>query len=218
VHPAVGGGLFVFAHVEAPPGGARLQHPLGVAVDGGDVLIADTYNGALRRYRDGRVDTLAVGLAEPSGVLRLGGDLLVVESAAHRVTRPAVAPQVVGGEAQHTERPPSELRPGAVTVEVVFDVPPGRKLDDSFGPPIRVDITSSPSALIVEGAGESTALARRLVLADGVTTGVLHITAQVASCDAGDEHPACYLARQDWGVPVRIGPDGPAELRLMLNG
>jgi len=55
---------------------------------------------------------------------------------------------------------------------------------------------------------------------DDLTDGVLHVTAQVASCDAEAEaeHPACYLARQDWGVPVRLTVDGPAEVRLMLNG
>jgi hypothetical protein len=50
--------------------------------------------------------------------------------------------------------------------------------------------------------------------------GVLHITAQAAACDDDPtiEHPACHVARQDWGVPVRVVPDGPAELRLVLLG
>ena len=49
--------------------------------------------------------------------------------------------------------------------------------------------------------------------------GVLHVSAQAASCDAhapGVEHPACYLARQDWGVPVSVADDGPSELTLTL--
>jgi hypothetical protein len=47
---------------------------------------------------------------------------------------------------------------------------------------------------------------------------VLNVTAQAASCDEAGEHPACYLARQDWGVPVEIAEDGGAELRLVLLG
>jgi len=47
---------------------------------------------------------------------------------------------------------------------------------------------------------------------------VLHVTAQAASCDEGVEHPACHLTRQDWGVPVRVVPGGPARLVLPLRG
>jgi hypothetical protein len=54
--------------------------------------------------------------------------------------------------------------------------------------------------------------------------GVLHVSARAASCDAVGpdgqpvEFPACNLAQQDWGVPVRITPDGAAELVLPLLG
>jgi hypothetical protein len=77
-------------------------------------------------------------------------------------------------------------------------------------------VTASPPDLLRTGAGESVELARSVELCTG--EGVLHVTAQAASCDEGAEHPACYLARQDWGVPVRVGADGERELRLMLLG
>jgi hypothetical protein len=77
-------------------------------------------------------------------------------------------------------------------------------------------VTASPATLLRSGAGAATALGRELDLAPG--TGVLHVTAQAASCDVDAEHPACYLARQDWGIPVRVGADGDAELRLVLLG
>jgi hypothetical protein len=45
------------------------------------------------------------------------------------------------------------------------------------------------------------------------------VTASAASCDDdGAEHPACYLARQDWGLPVQVSPDGPQVLELVLFG
>ena len=51
LHTAVGEGLFDFGHVDGPAAQARLQHPLGVAVlPDGAVAIADTFNGAVRRY------------------------------------------------------------------------------------------------------------------------------------------------------------------------
>jgi hypothetical protein len=126
----------------------------------------------------------------------------------------------VAGAAQHTQRPPSRLRAGAVVLDVVFTPAPGRKLDDRFGPSSRLTVSASPPELLVEGAGESTELRRSLRIADGIAEGVLHVTAQAASCDEGPgvENPACYLARQDWGVPVRITPDGDSALTLMLLG
>ncbi|OFT27857.1 hypothetical protein HMPREF3102_01135, partial [Micrococcus sp. HMSC30C05] len=51
VGTAVGAGLFDFGHVDGEADRARLQHALGVtALPDGSVLIADTYNGAIRRY------------------------------------------------------------------------------------------------------------------------------------------------------------------------
>ena len=98
-----------------------------------------------------------------------------------------------------------------------FTPPPGRKLDERYGPSTRLTVTASPPQLLRAGAGESTELTRALVLADA-GEGVLQVIAQAASCDEGGEHPACYLARQDWGVPIRIAADAPATLDLTLLG
>ena len=120
-----------------PPHEARLQHPLGVAVlPDGSVVVADTYNGAVRRYADGgagEVTTLATDLAEPSGIVVLdgGSTLLVVESAAHRLTRIALPATLVGrlldSGAHRTQRPVTELSPGEVRLDVVFT--PGRRAE-----------------------------------------------------------------------------------------
>ncbi|MGA7203097.1 MAG: thioredoxin-like domain-containing protein, partial [Specibacter sp.] len=51
VETAIGEGLFDFGFRDGDAAQARLQHPLGVAVlPDGSVAIADTYNGAVRRY------------------------------------------------------------------------------------------------------------------------------------------------------------------------
>ena len=54
------------------------------------------------------------------------------------------------------------------------------------------------------------------VVRDGA--GVLHVAATAASCDDEGEHPACHVSQQDWGIPVRLEPGAPAELRLVLRG
>ncbi|HEU5271183.1 MAG TPA: hypothetical protein VFU36_14750, partial [Jatrophihabitans sp.] len=226
LHTAIGEGLFDFGHVDGPAGQARLQHPLGVLVlADGSIAIADTYNSAVRRYAPatGEVSTLAVELAEPSGLLELSGELLVVESAAHRLIRPVTAGQLrqVLGEPQRTQRPVTLVRPGRLLLSPPFVPPPGRKLDERYGPSTQLTVSASPPELLVSGAGAGTELTRTLEFAGGPgAEGVLHVTAQAASCDDDPavEHPACHLARQDWGVPIRLAEDGEPELALMLLG
>jgi thiol-disulfide isomerase/thioredoxin/sugar lactone lactonase YvrE len=220
VHTAVGQGLFDFGHVDGPAAAALLQHPLGVlAMPDGSVLVADTYNGAVRRYADAAVSTVATGLAEPSDlVLDSAGRVVVVESAAHRLTR--LAPGAVAhretGARMRTERQVTDLAPGAVTLDVIFEPAPGQKLDESFGPALRLDVSASPPDLLLIGAGAGTELHRELRLTPG--EGVLQVVAQAATCDADAANPACHLTRQDWGVPVRVTDSGATRLPLVLRG
>ena len=219
VGTAVGAGLFDFGHVDGPAAAARFQHPLGVTVlPDRAVAVLDTYNGAVRRYDPlaRTVSTLARELAEPSGAVLIAGDLVVVESAAHRLVRPVPSIELVAGNAQQTSRPPTRLTAGRVLLSVVFAPAPGRKLDDRFGPSTRLTVTASPPELLRAGSGETSDLERVLDLTGG--RGVLHVTAQAASCDEAGDHPACYLARQDWGVPIEVGAAGDAEIRLVLLG
>src|SRR5207302_5347421 len=91
VRTAVGTGLFDFGHRDGDAAKALLQHPLGLALlPDGSVAVADTYNGAIRRYdpETARVSTLATDLAEPADIVLLGDELLVVVSAAHELDRP----------------------------------------------------------------------------------------------------------------------------------
>ncbi|MBE7699734.1 redoxin domain-containing protein [Oerskovia sp. Sa1BUA8] len=272
VRTAIGQGLFDFGHRDGAADQALLQHPLGVAaLPDGSVAVADTYNGAIRRYvppaasdsdpgvgqepAAGRVTTLATGLAEPSGVVVLVDgepwapgsttepgariDLLVVESAAHRVTRVALpatlAGEVLDGGAHRTQRPVTEVVAGELRLDVPFSPAPGQKLDDRFGPSTRLTVSATPPELLLDGAGTGTDLSRGLVVNPEVGEGVLHVTAQAASCDVvpllddgtpdPDVFPACHLAQQDWGVPVRVvvdasgaGDDPSRVLSLPLRG
>jgi hypothetical protein len=224
VTTVVGAGLFDFGHRDGPAEQALLQHPLGVAVlPDRSIAVADTYNGAIRRYdpASGEVSTLATGIAEPTDVVVLDGDPVVVASAAHALERPVppgVAAKLIEGPAHQVTRQPVDLAPGAVTLSVVFQPPPGQKPDERHGPSTRLQITSSPPELIRSGEGADTTLDRRLELNANVGHGVLHVVAQAASCDEAGEHPVCRLTRQDWGVPIRVVAGGATRLPLMLGG
>lgn len=225
IRTAVGTGLFDFGHRDGAADQALLQHPLGVtALPDGSVAIADTYNHALRRFdpATGEVTTLATDLREPSAAVLVDDDIVVVESARHRLTRLRLPEEAVRVEsvAHRTQRAATEVAPGALRLEVVFQAPAGQKLDTRYGPSTRLLVSATPPELLADGAGAGTDLARDLVLADGVTEGVLHVSAMAASCDdASDvEYPACHVHQQDWGVPVEIAEGGVARLGLVLAG
>jgi thiol-disulfide isomerase/thioredoxin len=223
VTTVVGEGLFDFGHHDGGRDRARMQHPLGVCTVEGGVLVADTYNGALRRYDTASREllTVASGLAEPSDLLPTDdpGTVLVVESAAHRLTPVALQEQRIDGPVSRTHRPPTDVAAGEVVLRVPFTPPPGQKVDERFGPATQLQVSATPSSLLREGAGTDTGLTRTLVLDPAVGDGVLHVSARAASCDvAGGEGAACRMHQQDWGVPLRITHDGTPELVLRLGG
>ena len=221
VRTVVGTGLFDFGFRDGPLGQALLQHPLGATVlPDGSVAVCDTYNGAVRRLAAGEMSTMATGLAEPSGAVVDGDALLVVESAAHRLTRiPLGAAATVDGFAHRTQRPPTALRGGEVEIVVDFTPPPGQKVDDRFGPPSQLLVSATPPALLADGEGRGTSLVRTVRIDPAVGDGVLHVAARAASCDAhAGEGAACHLHQQDWGVPIRVTPDGESQLVLPLSG
>ncbi|MEU2258956.1 NHL domain-containing thioredoxin family protein [Streptomyces sp. NPDC019645] len=225
VHTAVGTGLFDFGHRDGEAGQALLQHPLGVtALPDGSVAVSDTYNHALRRYdpATGTVTTLATDLREPSGAVLDGDGIVVVESARHRLTRLRLPEEAVRVEAvaHRTQRAATEVAPGTLRLDVVFQAPEGQKLDTRYGPSTRLLVSSTPPELLAAGEGAGTDLFRELELNPAVTEGVLHVSAMAASCDdpAGGEYPACHVHQQDWGVPVRVTRDGVARLPLVLAG
>ncbi|KRF11787.1 alkyl hydroperoxide reductase [Nocardioides sp. Soil796] len=221
VHTAIGHGLFDFGFKDGGRDDARLQHPLGVAVlPDGTIGVCDTYNGALRRFdpATGQLTTIATGLGEPSGLLVDGDTAYVVESAAHRVVE--VSLESTGADTgfeARTQRPVTEIG-ATVELRVPFTPPPGQKVDDRFGPSSQLIVTATPPSLIRGGDGRTTDLVRTLELDPMVGEGVLHVAARAASCDAdGGEGAACHMHQQDWGVPVRITPDGEADLVLPLG-
>ncbi|GHD39248.1 NHL domain-containing thioredoxin family protein [Streptomyces galbus] len=225
VHTAVGTGLFDFGHRDGPAGQALFQHPLGVTVlPDGSVAVSDTYNHALRRYdpATGEVSTLATDLREPSDAVLVGGDIVVVESARHRLTRLRLPEEAVRVEAvaHRTQRAATEVAPGPLALEVVFQAPAGQKPDTRYGPSTRLLVSATPPELLLKGEGAGSDLARYLELNPAVPEGVLHVSAMAASCDDDPDnpYPACRVHQQDWGVPVRLTEGGADRLPLVLAG
>ncbi len=225
VSTTVGQGLYEFGHVDGPGDQALLQHPLGsVLLPDGSLAIADSYNGAIRRYNPvtNQATTLHRGLREPSDIAVVGeGDdirLAVAESSANRIVIIGLpADSIHEGQALRLVRAPIEVAPGPVEVTVIFEPPPGQKRDDRYGPSTQLIVSSTPRTLLDSGGGKSVDLNQTVVVSDTVESGVLHVQAKGASCEEG-EFSACHIHQQDWGIPIVVTPGGPTEVTLTLSG
>ncbi|MDN5572337.1 MAG: NHL domain-containing thioredoxin family protein [Micrococcales bacterium] len=232
VATAAGLGLYDFGFRDGDSTQARLQHPLGVAVlPDGSIAVADTYNGAIRRWDpvEGQLSTLERDFDEPSDLLGDASgetpELIVVETNRHRLVRLPVPEKLlqVDEGASVSQRSRTPIAGGTMTIDVRFAAPSGQKLDDRWGDPTQLKLSVSPAEALVDGGGAAQGLKREITLADGVTEGVLHITARAAACDGepGGEipdHAACHLYQQDWGIPFTVAEGAEDSLVLDLRG
>jgi hypothetical protein len=148
-----------------------------------------------------------------------GPKLAVVESAANKITLlPIESEAMVQGAAMRTARPALEVSPGEIKIDVTFSAPPGQKLDERYGPSSYLVVSSTPKELLLEGAGNSVELQRRIVLNPEISEGVLHVAAKGASCDESDEGAQCHIHQQDWGIPIKQSTRGSKTVDLVLSG
>ena len=95
----VGAGLFDFGRIDGSFAVARLQHPLGLAVNGDKILVADTYNSRIRTldltkktvsdFDGGKytcIDPICYPTREPAGIVVASADrVLLVDTGNHRI-------------------------------------------------------------------------------------------------------------------------------------
>lgn len=90
VETLVGTGLFDFGMADGAYPKAMMQHPQGLSADRDRIIVADTYNNAVRVY-DRAARTLATlplrggGLNEPGDVLPQGGRIYIADTNAHDI-------------------------------------------------------------------------------------------------------------------------------------
>lgn len=151
----------------------------------------------------------------------VGDDILVVESARHRLTRLRLPQEVLAaGPGDGVLRETTEAAPGTLRLEVAFRAPTGQKLDLRYGPATRLVVSATPPELLCAGEGAGTGLSRSLDLNPSVPEGVLHVSATAASCDDDPEipYPACHVHEEEWEIPVRLVEGASDRLSLVLAG
>jgi thiol-disulfide isomerase/thioredoxin len=214
VETLVGHGLFDWGTSDGDRDHARLQHPLGVAaLPGGAIAVADTFNSLLRVWSEGELRTIALEepVDEPGGLDVLpDGRLIVADTNHHRVITVDVAGGAVAevqvGAAQVAEPPGSEALAGASgsTLRLSADVDlAGADLDITQGPPVHVNVSADPPALLGPGPRSWALIALPVtveVQLAGPGTGVLVVDVIASTC-AGD---VCTIARATREHPLTV--------------
>jgi thiol-disulfide isomerase/thioredoxin len=208
VRTLVGQGLFDWGAADGDRSRARLQHPLGLAAarergpDGapGALWVADTFNGALRVWRERHLWTVPVtGLAEPGGLDVLpDGQLVVADTANHRIV--VVHPELAEATTLDVGRPGSVdvaapvvaeafVLPVGGELEVVLDLETdGDELDAAGGAPVRLWARADAPGLLADGddevAWELDALPARVALRLGPepASGRVTVELRAATC------------------------------------
>jgi thiol-disulfide isomerase/thioredoxin len=244
VETLVGRGLFHFGDEDGALSTARLQHPLGVAVWGSKVLVADTYNHKIKELDpdarvirtllgDGKPGSERDGLAalfEPGGLHVAGDVLYIADTNNHRVLRvelPSlewVEVRIEGLEAPAAETRaaagavgaagPATLRAGATTAWRV-----------SVRLPEGTHVSEEAPASVRVSRGDEVLLQKTML---GATWPLafdlpaqprgaadLHVQVSFAYCHEGQG--VCVPASPAWSVPVRFDEQGEAQAQLSAS-
>jgi thiol-disulfide isomerase/thioredoxin len=215
VETLVGQGLFEWGAADGDRRAARLQHPLGVAsLPDGRIAVADTFNSLLRIWDGGVLGTLAPSepVDEPGGIdLLPDGRLLVADTNHHRVIAvdpgTGVVSEIPVAEGRLSATPEGEAltgTPGAtlhLTATVELD---GSDLDLAQGPPVHVNVSADPPALL--GAGPRSWALDSLPVSIEIRlgqpgSGVLVVDVIASTCK-GD---VCTIARATREHPITVG-------------
>jgi sugar lactone lactonase YvrE len=209
VDTLVGHGLFEWGDADGDRAHARLQHPLGIAVDADDaaLYVADTFNSLIRVWRGAHLWTVPVeGFDEPGGLDVLApGRLVVADTNNHRVV--LVDPVGAAAVTIDVGRPPSSdviaAVPPAVAQTVVADAGStlsveldldlgGDELEATGGAPVQVLATASDPALLpAQTAWRAAALPVRVDIELGEGSGRITVELRAATCSGN----VCRLRR-----------------------
>ena len=180
---------------------ALLQYPAGLAIDDvGRVLVADVFNGAIRRFDPGdkTVVTVVDGLSEPTDVWADEGGVWVLEGLGHDVTQVESALRIIDGPEHVFEMPVAMVRP-SLCLDFVGE---GR---------VEVEVVGEPAELVSEVRLSEAGAELELVAQVG--EGVLSIVAHRSECE-----DSCTMTTLSWRLPVVISAGGMSALPLIGRG
>ena len=237
--------LFEFGDVDGVGNEARLQHPLGLAVSGSTLFVADTYNSKIKRIdttensitswlgdEAGWDDGATPQFDEPGG-LSLDGDILfVADTNNHAIrlidinTSQTTTLVLKGVEAFD---PPDEyagdviavsaqtVNAGQASLILEYELPDGYKVNEDAPSSIVIVDGGSVVALESDAAGNITGTKIPAVVPIILTegSGTALIDVTLIYCRA-DATSLCLIDQVRYETPLNVGPEG-ASSQLILN-
>ncbi len=253
VKTVVGKDLFVFGDVDGAAENVRLAHPLGVFFGalGGDrarpaLYVTDTLNSKVKRIepRTGSTRTVAGGkdrrdLFEPSGMTRVGNDLVVADTKHHRLVRivlsadgdgvtTAIEPRGLTAPASDGSAPvsaPAEkaalselrVRSGASPVLVEWQAPAGTAVNEEA--PFRAvwrdqrGLVAVPSNVKATGSAVKDGFRMTVTPEPGAKSARLSGEVDLVLCDSAT-HKVCVPVRRAVELSIVVSEDAPREPHL----
>jgi sugar lactone lactonase YvrE len=243
VETLVGRGLFDYGDIDGALPDARLQHPLGVAIWGEKILVADTYNHKIKELdpKAGRIRTLVgagkpgaqvdgrLGLFEPGGLHAAEDVLYIADTNNHRVIRVSL-PDLAWSEItiEGLEAPGISGRAEAEHATATLTAP--AKLRAGAATEWRVRVHLPDGAHVSEEAPASVRVSRggavliqRTML--GATwplafelpaqpSGMADLHVQVSFAYCHEGKGVCVPANPSWSVPVSFTERGESATEL----
>jgi thiol-disulfide isomerase/thioredoxin len=236
VRTIVGKDLFVFGDVDGDREKARLQHPIGMAYEGGSLWVADTYNSKLKRVNPATGETktvVAAGLGEPAGVTARGGFVWIADTNHHRVVRvplkgaAALEPVAVAGLSAPAVSVASEpIEPGTEAaalgtwvlpagkpsrVTIRWRMPEGTAVNE--GAPFKLvwtethGLAKTPETIKRKGAEVQEGFEVTIEPAAGSTSGALVGVIDLVICDVAT-HRVCVPVKRVVGAKFKVDAAG----------
>ncbi|MEN8237754.1 MAG: thioredoxin-like domain-containing protein [Actinomycetota bacterium] len=237
--------LFEFGDVDGAGNQARLQHPLGIAVSGNTLYVADTYNSKIKRV-DTAQNSISSWLGDASGWedgttplfnepggLSLDGDVLyVADTNNHAVrlidvnTSEATTlvlkgieafdpPAEYAGSVVHV--PSQTVNAGQASLVLEYELPDGYKVNEDAPSSVVVAGGDSIAALASDTAGDITGTKIPATVPIVLTegSGTALFDVTLIYCRV-DATSLCLIDQVRYEAPLTVGPEG-ASSQLVLN-
>lgn len=236
--------LFDFGDVDGIGNEARLQHPLGTAIDGDTLYVADTYNSKIKRVdlSTGEIRTwlgeeaaFADGddprFNEPGGLSIADGLLYVADTNNHAIrivdlTTGATSTLVLKGiedfdppasyRGEVVELPDQTVAAGEATIVLDYRLPAGYKVNDEA--PSSIELTSGESLVRLRAGSvdlTGTALPVELPIQLLEGAGTVRFDVTLIYCEAVNPS-LCLIDQARFVLPIDVGPPGVSS-RVVLE-
>jgi sugar lactone lactonase YvrE len=228
--------LFDFGDVDGIGDAARLQHPLGTAIEGGTLYVADTYNSKIKRVDlatneittwlgsdAGFADGAEPLFNEPGGLAIANGILYVADTNNHAIRAVDLAtgstttvilkgiedfdpPAAYRGEV--VILPPLTVDAGPASIVLEYSLPAGYKVNDEA--PSSIEIAAGGSVATLDGStGDLTGTTLPVSVPITLTEGdaTVRIDVTIIYCEAVNTS-LCLIDQARFEVPLRVGEEG----------